>query len=159
MDRYSGDMIVNLTTLPNAPELAEGITIKRGFSGEKKQILQFIRENFQENWAGEADQALNQSPGHCFLAVEDGKILGFACYDATAKGFFGPIGIHPDARGKKIGEALLIRALEAMREEGYGYGIIGWVNTAEVFYRKTVQAEYIPGGEPENSVYRNLISM
>lgn len=159
MDRYSGDMIVNLTTLPNAPELAEGIKIKRGFSGEKKQILEFIRENFQENWAGETEQALNQSPSHCFLAVEEGKILGFACYDATAKGFFGPIGIHSDARGKKIGEALLIRTLEAMREEGYGYGIIGWVNTAEVFYRKTVQAEYIPGGEPENSVYRNLIHM
>ncbi|BCZ46414.1 hypothetical protein psyc5s11_24810 [Clostridium gelidum] len=37
--------------------------------------------------------------------------------------------------------------------------IIGWVSEAENFYRKTVSAEYIKNGEPENSIYSNLIFM
>jgi hypothetical protein len=44
-----------------------------------------------------------QSPGKCFIATEEGKLLGFACYDASAK--------------------------------------------------------YIKNGEPENSIYSNLIFM
>lgn len=53
----------------------------------------------------------------------------------------------------------MIRTLNAMREYGYGYAIIGWVSEAENFYRKTVGAEYIKGGNPENGVYSNLIMM
>ena len=62
-------------------------------------------------------------------------------------------------RGSGIGEALLLRCLHSMREAGYAYAVIGWVDEAAAFYRKTVNAEYIPGGTPENSVYSNLISL
>ena len=34
-----------------------------------------------------------------------------------------------------------------------------FVGDAEWFYRKTVGAEFIKGGTPENSVYSNLIRM
>ncbi|MBP3886656.1 MAG: GNAT family N-acetyltransferase [Cellulosilyticum sp.] len=86
-------------------------------------------------------------------------IIGFACYDASAKGFFGPIGVLPETRKKNVGTALLLHTFEAMRAFGYGYAIIGWVSDAEQFYRKTVGAEYIKGGEPENSIYSNLVFM
>ena len=86
-------------------------------------------------------------------------MIGFACYDASAKGFFGPIGVLPNKRKNKVGEALLLRTLNAMSEYGCGYVIIGWVSEAEMFYRKTVKAEYIKGGQPKNSVYANLIFM
>ena len=46
-----------------------------------------------------------------------------------------------------------------MREYGYAYAIIGWVSEAEQFYRKTVGAEFIKGGNPENSVYAYLFFM
>lgn len=46
-----------------------------------------------------------------------------------------------------------------MKEYGYGYAVIGWVGDAEMFYRKTVDAEFIKGGNPENSVYSNMIFM
>ena len=46
-----------------------------------------------------------------------------------------------------------------MREYGYGYAIIGWVSEAEMFYRKAVGAEFIKAGNPENSVYSNLVFM
>ena len=100
-----------------------------------------------------------QEVSKCFLAVEDGKVVGFSCFDASAKGFFGPIGVDPAQRGRNIGAALLLRTLNAMREYGYAYAVIGWVGEAEHFYRKTVGAEFIPGGSPENSVYSNLISL
>lgn len=150
------DMIANLTRLPGEEPL-EGIKIKRAFAGEKMRVLDFIREHFSEGWVYEAENALLQHK--CFIATRDNQILGFACYDATAKGYFGPIGVLEETRGTGVGTALLLRTLTCMREEGYGYAIIGWVDDAEHFYRKTVQAEWIPGGEPENTVYSNLIGM
>ena len=51
----------------------------------------------------------------------------------------------------------ILRALEHMRDAGYGYAIIGWVSDAADFYRKTVGAQFIPGGEPENTVYANMV--
>lgn len=54
----------------------------------------------------------------CFVATENGKITGFACYDSSAMGFFGPIGVEPTRRGEKIGQALLVRTLSAMKEYG-----------------------------------------
>lgn len=151
-----GDMIVPLAHLPQC-EPAEGIAIKRAFFGDKGAVLSFVREHFQETWVYEVEHAMTQDVSKCFLAVQDGKILGFACFDGTARGFFGPTGVLESERGKNIGAALLVRTLEAMREYGYAYGIIGWVSDAEPFYRKVVGAEYIPNGEPQNSIYSNMI--
>ncbi len=152
------DMIVNLTNLPNY-EINPDIKIKRAFIGDKDLILSFIKENFNNNWAFEAEHSLMQDVSKCFVAVQNGKILGFACYDAAAKGFFGPMGVLSSHRNKNIGKALLIRTLNAMKEYGYGYAIIGWVNDAQQFYKKTVNAEIIKNATPENSVYSNFIFM
>lgn len=153
-----GDMIVSLYGLPEF-EPIEGIRIKRAFVGDKDTILEFIRERFHKNWVYEAEHALMADVSKCFIATENGRIVGFACFDASAKGFFGPTGVDPSRRGRKIGRALLRRTLHAMREYGYAYAIIGWVSDAEMFYRKTVGAEFIKGGAPENSVYSNLVYM
>lgn len=152
----AGDMIVGLQHLPGY-ELEKTIKLKRAFICDRDTILDFIEENFSKGWVHEAERAILQNT--CFIAVENGQVIGFACYDATAKGFFGPIGVDSSARGRNVGTALLIRTLTAMREDGYAYGIIGWVDGASGFYRKTVGAEYIPGGTPENSVYSNMIAM
>jgi len=152
------DMIVNLNILPQI-DIDERIRIKRAFVGDKDAILSFVEKNFQKNWVYEVEHALMSEPSKCFIATEDGKILGFACYDSSAKGFFGPIGVLESRRGENIGQALLIRTLNSMKEFGYGYAIIGWVSEAEQFYRKTVGAEFIKGGNPENSIYSNLVFM
>lgn len=156
MEKYSADMIANLNNLPPMPPLAQGVKLKKAFVGDKAAILSFVRLNFSLRWAYEVEKALLQEK--CFIATRNGKLLGFACYDATAKGFFGPTGVLASERGKNIGAALLLRTLGAMSDFGYGYAIIGWVNGAEKFYRKLVNAEYIKGGEPESSIYSNMIS-
>lgn len=157
-EKYCGDMIVNLTKLPVCPDLEPNIKIKRAFVGDQKVILDFV-QMIDKRWIYEVEKALLQCPSKCYVATREGKVIGFACYDATARGFFGPIGIDKTERGNRVGAALLIRTLRSMEEYGYGYAIIGWVGNAEFFYRKLVNAEYIKGGELENSVYSNLVSM
>lgn len=150
------DMIASLQHLP--PVETDGTyEVKRAFIGDKGKILEFVREHFGDGWCHETERALLQDVSRCFIAVRGGELLGFACYDASAKGFFGPIGVRDDCRGHNVGRALLVRTLTAMRENGYAYAIIGWVNEAEHFYRKAVGAEFVPGGEPENSIYSERI--
>jgi GNAT superfamily N-acetyltransferase len=75
------------------------------------------------------------------------KLVGFAAYECTRRAFFGPTGVAPDARGKGIGNALLLASLWSLREMGYVYAIIG--NAGPVrFYQQTVGAIIIPDSEP-----------
>lgn len=156
-DKREGDMIVNLQKIPAFQEIP-GIKIKQVHPCDMEAVVAFIREQFSEGWVGEARYAMMQDPVKCFIAVEDKRVVGFACYDSSTKDFFGPIGVHPDMRGRGVGNALMLRTLHAMKEYGYGYAVIGWVGPAE-FYAKTVGARFIEGGTPDNSVYQRLISM
>ena len=94
------DMITNLYRLPKLEDRKDTIQIKRAFVGDKGAILNFIKSNFSDSWVYEAEHAIMQEMPKCFIAVENKKVIGFACYDSSAKGFFGPIGVHPDYRGK-----------------------------------------------------------
>ena len=76
------------------------------------------------------------------------------CWDATAANFFGPTGVHPRARNKGVGKALLFACLEDMRAQGFAYAIIGGVGPAE-FYAKAVGAVAIEGSAP--GIYRGLL--
>jgi predicted N-acetyltransferase YhbS len=80
-------------------------------------------------------------------ATRDKQILGFACFDTTQRGFFGPTAVAEEARGLGLGKALLMKALEALREIGYAYAIIGGVGPRE-FYEKACGAIEIPGSDP-----------
>ena len=153
------DMLVNLYTLPAQLEPANGLLMKRAWAGDMETVLSFVREQFSTCWAYEVQKALLQLPSTCFLATKDGKLVGFVCYDATARGYFGPIGVLESERGQNIGKTLLLHTLYAMKAAGYGYGIIGWVDDARVFYEKTVGAISIPGGDPDHSVYWNRIAL
>lgn len=151
------DMIVSLFNLPTYKESDSTIKIKRAFIGDKDTILQFVENYFQDNWKYEVEHALMQDVSKCFIVTEGTRILGFACYDSYAKGFFGPIGVDPKVRRRGVGSALLVRTLNAMREYGYGYAIIGWVSSDVAdFYKKTVDAEPIKGNS-EEGVFSNLI--
>ncbi len=55
------------------------------------------------------------------------------------KGFFGPTGVDESARGKGIGHALLLKTLLDMRDQGYGYAIIGGAGPVD-FYQRSVGA-------------------
>lgn len=148
------------------------VIIRRAMAYEKETVVKFVRDTFTETWAGwpsECDVAFSNSPPSCFIATcpvpRDEprgktlirKIIGFACYDVTCRGFFGPSGVAKPHRRKGIGVCLLLSVLWAMREEGYGYAIIGGPAKQEQwdFYSKTVDAILIPGSE--TGVYRDML--
>ncbi|PYG84319.1 acetyltransferase (GNAT) family protein [Ruminiclostridium sufflavum DSM 19573] len=104
----------------------------------------------------EAENA--QHNGTCFISVIDNGIVGFACYDCTGSGYFGPLGVANSERGKGVGTELLYACLDAMKNTGYGYAIIGWVDdTAKGFYEKTALAAYIDNSDPSNTLYKRRI--
>lgn len=145
------DLLVRLYGLPHfeAEErvAAAGIVVRRALPPERDIVLDWVRENFYPGWVGEVALGMSQMPVTVWVAVKDGKLLGFACHDTTAKGFFGPTGVAEEARHQGIGEALLIATLRGMREAGYAYAVIGDPGPVE-FYRKRLDALEIPGSEP-----------
>lgn len=158
------DLLVKLYDLPPlTPHVerveAQGITLRRPIGPENYAVIAWIREHFGAGWAGEAENAFFRSPKGIYIAVREGEessqMLGFACYDATVKGFFGPTGVDKTERGKGIGAALLMLCLYAMKEEGYGYGIIGSAGPVD-FYKKICGATVIEGSSP--GVYKGMLS-
>jgi GNAT superfamily N-acetyltransferase len=153
------DMLVKLYELPDIrPHLekmrAQNIEIRRGLPPERHVALAWISQQFRESWVSEAALCFSQLPVTCYLAVEDKTLLGFACYEATARGFFGPTGVIESARGRGIGAALLLACLHAQYAAGYAYSIIGAAGPVE-FYEKTVGAIPIPDSSP--GIYRGML--
>ncbi|KRD49954.1 GNAT family N-acetyltransferase [Ensifer sp. ENS10] len=150
------DMLVRLYALPAEPQsrLGSGISIRRAMAPERRLVVSWIEKTFGAGWAGEAEAAFSSTPTRMHVAVHDEKIVGFACHDVTALGFFGPTGVDEGMRGQGIGEALLLASLTAMREAGYGYAVIGGVGPAK-FYERVAGAIEIPDSTP--GIYAGML--
>lgn len=147
------DLLVRLYDLP--PRRAvEGVELRPALPPEKHLITRWMRETFGSHWASECDVALAHQPVGCHVALRGNAILGVACWDATARGFFGPMGTLERERGKGIGAALLLDCLHAMAAYGYAYAVIGAVGP-RAFYDRVVTTTEIPGSSP--GIYRGLL--
>jgi len=152
-------MIVNLLELPVSSELytkveEQGIILRRARAYERHIVADWVGEHFSPKWVSEVKVAMSRQPVTCFIATRDKKILGFACVETTAKGFYGPTGVSEEARGTGIGKALLFMAMEGLRDAGYVYGVIGGVGPRE-FYEKAINAKEIPGSDP--GIYTDIL--
>ncbi|MGC8863739.1 MAG: GNAT family N-acetyltransferase [Armatimonadota bacterium] len=153
------DMLVSLLKVADDRELvarleSDGIIIRRPNNYERSLVRSFILENFSPAWADEVEAAFSSHPVTCFIATHEKKIIGFAAYECTRRGFFGPMGVSPAQRGKGIGKALLLASLRAMLELGYAYAIIGGVGPTE-FYASCAGAIPIPDSTP--GVYTDML--
>lgn len=152
------DLLVNLYSRRMAA-LEERVgkveaTIRVALPPELHVIQGWVRENFSEYWVSEVTVAMSHRPPGCLIAIVDGELVGFACYDATARGFFGPTGVAEGLRGKRIGLALLFHTLQAMKGRGYAYAIIGSVGPHE-FYASAVGA--VPIEADREDIYQGLL--
>lgn len=161
------DMLVKLYELPELEPVmkdmeSKGITIRRGIGPEKQAVGQWAKTHFSEYWQSECEVAFSRQPITCLVATTaipdstKSKMLGFACYDSTMRGFFGPTGVSEETRGQGVGKALLLATLHAMKDDGYGYAVIGGAGPVD-FYAKMVGATVIPDSVP--GVYRGLIAL
>lgn len=154
------DLLVKLYDLPPTAELyreveSKEIRIVRVLAPDIEKVVAFAR-TFREGWASECIAACSNHPISCFIAVKNHELVGFACYDATCRNFFGPTGVSEKERHQHIGEALMLKCFEAMAADGYGYAIVGSVKEALEFYVKTVNAQIIEDSDP--GVYGRMIS-
>ncbi len=154
------DMLVKLYDLPDPTPMRErvaqaGCVIRPAMTFEQDLVCGWIREHFSEAWASETQVCFARQPVSCLIAVREGQMLGFACYDATVRGFFGPTGVDEAQRGHGIGAALLIESLLGLKALGYGYGIIGAAGPT-TFYEKAIGAIAIPDSSP--GVYADLLT-
>ena len=146
------DMLVRLYDLPNPQECyrrAEeaGVGIRRADPWDRPRLRSFVEAEFANAlWTLEVDVAFTRLPISAFVATSGRTVVGFAVYECTRRNFFGPTGVQRDFRGKGVGTALLFRCLEAMREMGYAYAVIGGVGPAQ-YYQKVCGAFPIPGSD------------
>jgi len=152
-------MLVRLYDLPESTTAveglrADGIDVRRALAPEKHVVVSWVREHFGDGWASECEVSFARLPIACFRAQRGQVVLGFACYDSTAKAFFGPTGVLEQERKHGIGTALLLLTLQAMAAEGYAYAIIGGAGPAD-FYANAVGAVPIAGSTP--GIYRKML--
>ncbi|RUM27224.1 N-acetyltransferase [Rhizobium vallis] len=152
------DLLVSLYSakLAELKERADAVrvSIRPALPPELHLVVGWVREQFSENWASEVSVAFSRQPIACLIAVEGSQLLGFACYDTTARGFFGPTGVDPDARGKGIGLALFSACLQTMKTLGHAYAFIGDAGPVD-FYAKTADAIIIPA--PDKGIYEGML--
>ena len=153
------DMLVTLRSVPDATAITsqlrhQSIELRKPLGPELRQMEDGVKNTFSRRWSSECLQACTNTPVSCLIATHQRKAVGFCCYDATARGMLGPLGVDEAYRGKQIGTALLLSCLHDMRTQGYEYAVIGGVSSAE-FYIKTVNALEIP--HTESGLYDKLL--
>lgn len=146
------DMLVNLLQLPPYDSASDesrraGLVVRRAQPWELTPVREFVAGNFSQAWADEISVGLVSQPVTVFVALREGRLIGFAGYECTRKNFFGPTGVIEEERGRGTGRALLLASLWGLREMGYAYAVIGGVGPAE-FYERTVGARTIPDSSP-----------
>ncbi len=144
------DMLVKLYPLPQDAALTEslrtkGIAIKKALAPDRSKVIAFVRGQGHDSWADEIEAAFANQPVSCYIAVKEKRIIGFGCYEATARGFFGPTLVMEQERRQGIGKALLLACLFSLREMGYAYAIIGWPAPDAIhFYQEACGGIMIP---------------
>lgn len=150
----NADMLVKLYEIDDdisfiAAQKAAGITIRLPRADEKQLLIDWVADRYSPTWVSETQIAFQGASPTCFIALSKEKIVGFCCFDTSALGFCGPIGVDPSLQKRGIGKALLLASLLEMKKRGYGYAIIGWVQESQFrYYEKTVGATEIPNSFP-----------
>ena len=140
------DLLVNLLKLPATRRSAR---IQR----RRAQPLRYLasaglwRKIFPRAGQTRSRSVLRDNRSPFYIATIDREIAGFAAYECTRRGFFGPTGVVDSARGKGIGKALLLASLWGAARDGVRLRHHRRRGSGR-FYQKTVGAIIIPDSEP-----------
>ncbi|MBQ4102239.1 MAG: GNAT family N-acetyltransferase [Oscillospiraceae bacterium] len=147
----ANDMLVKLYDLPDFTKVFDrikqgGYRLQRAHPCDRNRVIEEVRAHFPY-WVNECEAAFSKENPSIYIAVKDHEMVGFGCYNATAKGFFGPVGVWEEHRGHAIGMGILAKCMQALESEGYVYAIIGWTEILE-YYEKACNAITIPDSFP-----------
>ena len=107
---------------------SRGITIRRACRNDQQAVFALLRDQFP-GWLREVAACFLNKPISLHMALDGHREVGFAAYDAGHVGaaWFGPMGTHPDWRGRGIGRALLRLCMADLRSQGHVEAVIPWV--------------------------------
>lgn len=120
----------------DAAAAAAGYPITRVDETSRAAVLDFVARAFAPSWAFEAARAADGPRRALHAAFHDGAPVAFAAADGNNQGlgWFGPAGTLPAHRGRRLGEALLLRCLLDVRGLPEG-GVIAWVGPKPFYAR------------------------
>ena len=104
------DMLVKLYNIPCSHDIEEnlfksGIRIKKALAPDRSKIIAFARTCAKDDYSDEVRAAFSNNPVTCYIATRERELIGFACYEATARNFFGPMAVLESERKKGVGKA------------------------------------------------------
>jgi N-acetylglutamate synthase-like GNAT family acetyltransferase len=139
------------TAMARTPEC---LAIRMASPTDRKKTLRFIEREFTRSWAVETSAAFEERQGgaFCVIAEDASDVVGFAAVHASNPGWFGPMGVAGNLRGKGLGGALAVRAAEEAfdRDPNLSRLLLPWINDKEPFYRKIF-------GDMERRVYKKAV--
>ncbi|WP_430811244.1 MULTISPECIES: GNAT family N-acetyltransferase [unclassified Carboxylicivirga] len=112
----------------------ENIEVRRANPDDKQAVLDFIKDEWQL-WSNEVEMAFANAVPSIHIALLKGEVKAFSAHNANNKGtgWFGPMGTHPDLRGKGMGAILLKRCLQDMKNMGLSHSVIPWVGPIDFY--------------------------
>jgi GNAT superfamily N-acetyltransferase len=130
------DWAAELVALP----LRDGWAVRRATPADRDLATTWVRERWSPPWLFETELAFAAPQPTIMLALRDGEVGGFACWDVSGLwGTFGPTGTAEELRGQGLGKALLLACFAAMRAQGYARAEIGWTGPL-AFYARAADA-------------------
>ncbi|MEW6045608.1 MAG: GNAT family N-acetyltransferase [Bacillota bacterium] len=113
-----------------------GVRVRRLEHTDETAFRAWLEQTWGPNWTYEALLALRRPVPTGFVAEQDGRIVGFAVYDSTRPGWFGPMGVEVAWQGSGVGIELCVQAFEAMAAQGYRAAEIAWAGPRCFYARK-----------------------
>lgn len=146
LDLYVHNMGVDFDSVDFDTAEAESALVGRGIAfrrlrhEDETALRPWVHGHWGSGWATEACNSLKNDPVTSHVAVNDGRIVGFATYDVMAlTSGFGPTGVEERMRGLGLGKILLFRCLEDMKKRGNRHCEVTWVGPIS-YYSHTVGA-------------------
>src|SRR4051794_9613463 len=98
------DMLVHLLKLPPLEPVIKGmrdsgVIIRRAQPWEISVVREFVLREFTVGWADEISVGYARQPVSVYIAIRDGRVVGFAAYECTRRAYFGPTGVSNAERG------------------------------------------------------------
>lgn len=97
LTRTSGNLALEAKLLEK-----ENILFRKAIAPEKHLVSAWVKEHFGAYWQSEVEVAFSRQPVSCWIAQRGNWILGFACYESTARNFFSdPLALWRPSAGRE----------------------------------------------------------
>ncbi|MHB1356062.1 MAG: GNAT family N-acetyltransferase [Anaerolineae bacterium] len=127
------------TAATEAKLASNGIVVRRATVADITATAAFTLQTFSRGWQTEVEETRRFLLPPLNIAIFREQVVGFAAYDVTGYGRFGPTGTRPDMRQRGIGGVLLKMCLKQMVDRGDTKAEIAWAGPI-AFYAKEAGA-------------------